>query len=520
MDLEIQKKIGLYIRVSSDKQLEEGFSFQAQEEKLVEEAKREKRDYILYKDGGITGKNMDKREGLKSLMNDVEIGLIDKVYVTKISRLARNSRDLENIIYEFEKNNVYFKAISDGIDTSTPIGSVMVKLLGIFAEMERDIIIEQTRAGAEKRAKEGKMYGSGPIFGYDRVPNGRTMKIVPNEKERPIVERIFRMYLGGYGYKAIANRLNKEGYRTKKHKLFAINTIKTILDNPLYAGYIRYGKYRDWTKKRRKGLSKSPILVEGNHEGFISYDDYEKVKKRMSQNQRRKPPVGKYILSGILTCPECGSKMVGSKTVYKTKRGKVERLYYTCSRFHNKGTTACHSNGIRVDLIDPIVLKKIARKLNSQTMIDNLYNYIVNNTIDKNSIEGQKRLLDLEIAKLKKRKIELRNIYSEGFITSDEFKEDIEKTNIKQGEYDLLINELGKEEKEQESTTLNISKKDIEIFLKNIIKNLKIDNKKFRLKVKELLKIMIRKVDIVSKSELDIKVEINYENIFLEYFND
>jgi site-specific DNA recombinase len=155
----MSKKIGLYIRVSLEKQLEEGFSFQAQEERLIEEAKHEKRDYIVYRDGGITGKNITERDGLKQLMKDVELGLIDKVYVTKISRLARNSRDLENIIYEFEKNDVAFKAIIDGIDTSTAMGSVMIKLLGIFAEMERDIIIEQTRAGAEKRAKEGKIYG-------------------------------------------------------------------------------------------------------------------------------------------------------------------------------------------------------------------------------------------------------------------------------------------------------------------------------------------------------------------------
>jgi site-specific DNA recombinase len=136
-----------------------------------------------------------------------------------------------------------------------------------------------------------------PIFGYDRVPNGRTTKIVINEKVGKIISIIFNMYFGGHGYKVIANRLNKDGFRTKKKKLFAINTIKTILDNPLYAGYIRYGKYKDWNKKRRKGLSESYILVEGNHESIITKDEWDQVQKRMKQNQRRKPPVGKYIIA-------------------------------------------------------------------------------------------------------------------------------------------------------------------------------------------------------------------------------
>ena len=140
--MDINKKIGLYIRVSSEKQLKDGFSFENQEEKLIEEVKREKRDYILYKDGGISGTKTEDRLGLKRLMKDVELGLIDKVYVTKISRLARNARDLLNMIHEFEWNNVTFKAINDGIDTSNHMGKIMITLMGLFAQMERDVVVE------------------------------------------------------------------------------------------------------------------------------------------------------------------------------------------------------------------------------------------------------------------------------------------------------------------------------------------------------------------------------------------
>jgi len=514
-----EKKIGLYIRVSSDKQLEEGFSFQAQEERLIEEAKREKRDYVLYKDGGITGKSMDDREGLKSLMRDVELGIIGKVYVTKISRLARNSRDLENLIYEFEKNNVYFKAIGDGIDTSTPMGNVMVKLLGIFAEMERDIIMEQTRSGAEKRAKEGKMYGSGSILGYDRVSDGRTKKIIINEKEKIIIEKIYTLYLNGHGYKAIVNRLNKEGYRTKNKKLFSIGTIKTILDNPLYEGYIRYGKYKDWNKKRRKGLEESPIFVVGNHEAIIDPEDWKKVHDRMNTNQLRKPPVGKYMLAGVLCCPECGSKMVGSKTVYHTNKGRVEKLYYTCSRFHNKGITACHSNGIRVDLIDPIAIKKIAKELNSNKLADVLYNYIVDNSIDKNSIEGKRRLLEMEIEKQASRRLELRKLYTEGIIDTDELKEDIEKIKIKTNEYQTLLDEMVNDETNKKAKSIDISKDDVDQFLANIAFTLQTTEESERLKVKELIRLIVSKIEITEKSKAEMKITLKYDEMLFRLLN-
>lgn len=518
--MNINKKIGLYIRVSSEKQLKDGFSFENQEEKLVEEVKREKRDYILYKDGGISGTKTDDRLGLKQLMKDVELGLIDKVYVTKISRLARNASDLLNMIHEFEKNNVTFKAINDGIDTSNHMGKIMITLMGLFAQMERDVIVEQTRAGAEKRAKEGKMYGSGAIFGYDRVPNGRTMKIVLNEKEKDIVKRIFNMYLGGHGYKAIANRLNKEGFRTKKHKLFAINTVKTILENPLYAGYIRYGKYKDWNMKRRKGLTTSHILVEGNHEAIISYEDYLTVQERMKTNQRRKPPVGKYMLAGVLTCPECGSKMVGSKTRYKKKNGEqVERLYYTCSQFHNKGLTACHSNGIRVDLIDPIAIKKIAKKLNSLELVDTLYKYITESTIDENSIDGKRRILEIEIEKLHQRKIELRKLYTDGIINSDELVEDIENVKSKTTEYESLITELENDTELQKSKSITITKHDVESFLSDIISVLKTDTESERLKVKELIRSIVSRIDVTSKSQASMDIKLGYDEMLYQILN-
>jgi site-specific DNA recombinase len=519
----IKKKLGLYIRVSSEKQLREGFSFEDQEEKLIAEADREKMDYIVYKDGGISGTNTEKRDGLKQLLRDVELGLISKVYVTKISRLARNSRDLQNILFEFERNNVFFKSISDGIDTSTPMGNVMVKLMGIFAEMERDTIMEQTRAGLMKRAKEGKMYGSGPILGYDRVVDEEskknTTKIIINEDEKVIIELIYSLYLGGYGYKAITNKLNKQGYRTKRRKLFSINTVKNTLENPLYAGFIRYGKFKDWTKKRRKGMSEDYIFVEGDHEAIVSKEDWEKVKDKMGQNQRRKTPVGSYLLSGTLTCPECGSKMVGTKSKYNTKKGPVERLYYVCSQYYNKGLTACHSNGIRVDLIDPVIISKVSEVFNSDELVDILSEYIKESTINESSLDGKIRVLELEIEKNNNRKLELRELYTEGIISGKELKEDIIKIDNKSEQYRQLIIDIEQNPKHNKSVHIVVTKEDIKDFLKGISKRLIESKNEEKLIVKQLLRTMINKISIISKDTLAVETDIKYDEILFRLLN-
>ena len=269
-----------------------------------------------------------------------------------------------------------------------------------------------------------------------------------------------------------------------------------------------------WTKKRRKGLVTSPILVEGNHEAIISKEDYDKVQERMKSNQRRKPPVGKYMLAGVLTCPECGSKMVGSKTRYKKKNGEqVERLYYTCSQFHNKGLTACHSNGIRVDLIDPIAIKKIAKKLNSAELVDTLYKYILENTLDENSTDGKRRILEIEIEKQTTRKVELRKLCTEGIITVEELKEDIEKLNKKTEEYKLLLIELDQDDNIQKSESLNITKQDVELFLSSISSTIKTDVDSERLKVKELIRSMVNRIDVLNKSQASMDIQLSYDEM-------
>ncbi|RPK03260.1 hypothetical protein BSBH6_02734 [Bacillus subtilis] len=78
------------------------------------------------------------------------------------------------------------------------------------------------------------------------------------------------------------NPSQTKDHRTKKNKDFSINGVKTILNNPLYAGFIRYNVRRDWNEKRRNNINPPPVIERGQHEAIISEEIWEKAKNIMS----------------------------------------------------------------------------------------------------------------------------------------------------------------------------------------------------------------------------------------------
>ncbi|MFS1518795.1 recombinase family protein [Bacillus sp. SCS-151] len=116
-----------------------------------------------------------------------------------------------------------------------------------------------------QRAKEGSWNG-GVVFGYDSTDK----ELIVNPIEAEIVQLIFTLYIEGKGLKAIADHLNKAGYRTKRSKHFSINSTATILYNTIYNGKIRWLQVENWDKKRRHGRNTNPLLVNGKHKAIIS----------------------------------------------------------------------------------------------------------------------------------------------------------------------------------------------------------------------------------------------------------
>lgn len=146
----------IYVRVSTEEQAEQGYSIDVQKERLIAFCKSQGwEDYKLYIDDGYTGTNTN-RPALKRLIRHIEAKKVHTVVVYKLDRLSRKQKDVLSLIEDvFEKNNVAFASSSEKFDTSTAFGKAMIGILAVFAQLERDMIIERTTSGRRQKISKG-----------------------------------------------------------------------------------------------------------------------------------------------------------------------------------------------------------------------------------------------------------------------------------------------------------------------------------------------------------------------------
>lgn len=278
----MNKIAAIYIRVSTDAQREEGYSIDAQKEMLTAYCvSKGIKKYEYYIDGGFSGSNIDRPE-LKRLIEDVKGGKIDCVLVYKLDRLSRSQKDTLYLIEDvFNPHNVDFISLNESMDTSTPLGRLMLGILSAFAQLERENIKERTSMGMKERVKEGYWMGGGRVpFGYD-YDSSRGI-LVPNG-DAETVRRIYELYLDGYSLNAIARML---GLRYEK-------LARQILMRKSNAGYIVYNGEE----------------YKGKHEAIVSLETYEKAMQKMQERSGKFKGGAQNLLTGLVRCGVCGAKM-------------------------------------------------------------------------------------------------------------------------------------------------------------------------------------------------------------------
>ncbi|SHK53306.1 site-specific DNA recombinase [Paramaledivibacter caminithermalis DSM 15212] len=382
--------------------------------------------------------------------------MFDEVIVWKTSRLARNILDLLQIVNILEKNDVTFKSMTEPYDTSTPTGKLMISMLASIAEFERTTIIENLKMGMVARAKKGLKNG-GRMLGYKSVGSGKDSRLVIVPEEAEIVKKVFNMYISGKGYKAIANRLNKEGYKTIKGNLFGITAISNIISNPTYVGKIRFNRYVDYANKRRKGKNEDFILVEGQHEAIITEEVWEKAQEIRDTRAAKYPRTysGEFPLTGLLVCPVCGHGMVAARTVNTLKGGEKRRIrYYSCGQFRNKGSVACSANSVRADEAEKYVFDRIKEVLLNDRVLKDIVKKLNKNRKDKiKPLEREYVSIERQIESYSIKKNRVFELYEDGTISKEMLNErllNIEETlsNLanRKAEIKLEIDKNGSDE--------------------------------------------------------------------------
>ena len=202
-------RVGIYARVSTLEQKNEGYSIGEQESRLRSFcAAKGWNVYKSYIDGGYSGANMN-RPGLNMMLEDARSGRIEAILVYKLDRLSRSQRDTLEIIEDILiPSSVEFISITENLDTSTPFGRVIISILAAFAALERAQIKERMALGIEGRAKDGYWHGAdcSPI-GYDYTDG----ELVVNEYEASIVREVFSLYNQRVGTWSICRQLNERG---------------------------------------------------------------------------------------------------------------------------------------------------------------------------------------------------------------------------------------------------------------------------------------------------------------------
>lgn len=379
------KKCVIYIRVSTEMQVD-GFSLDGQRNILKRYAEREGmivKD--IYEDAGKSGKSIEGRPAFTKMLKDIGDGLsIDYILVYKLSRFGRNAADILNSIEYIQSYDINLIATEEGIDSSQTSGKLLISVLSAVSEIERENIIEQTMNGRKEKARQGGWNGGFAPYGY-KLENG---KLFIAEDEADIIKMIFELYvyedIGTYN---IATRLNYQGIKKKLRQnntldYWSQNTVRRILDNPVYVGKVAFGRRKKTKVKGTKNQyqileSKDFILGDGQHEAIISEELWNLAYAKRQAGKKKQPHNSfdhVHLLSSILRCPSCGGPMhiryQGSRYV----NGVSTRYYeYGCVYTRTDKGHICNYHGRIKDYeIEPYIISLIKDLVYNDEFANNL----------------------------------------------------------------------------------------------------------------------------------------------------
>lgn len=314
----------------------------------------------VYSDLGISGTGIEKRNDFKRLLQDCEEGKIDIILTKSISRFARNTVDLLNVVRHLKELGIEVRFEKEGISSLTWDGELMLSILASFAQEEVISTSNNIKWAIKKKFESGKPQCRYKIYGYRW--DGDNLVIEPEEAK--IVKLIFQMYLNKVSAERMEIELKEMGVIATNGGYFNIGTIRDMLLNITYTGNLLLQKsYTPNPLVRRKVKNNGELpkyYVENNHEAIIPMEMFiqvqEERKRRKAEGQRAN--FGKNItcFSCRVKCPICG------KNYMRNSRSKnsdgIKAHIWTCGTRLTGGSKACPGK-----TINEIALKRVSAKV-------------------------------------------------------------------------------------------------------------------------------------------------------------
>lgn len=353
----------------------------------------------VYQDEGFTGYNTNRPE-FQAMMKEIRNKKIKCVIVYRLDRISRNVSDFCNLKNEFLKYNVDFISVTENFDTSTPMGSAMLMISSVFAQLERDTIAERIRDNMYELAKTGRWLGGNTPLGYKSGKvetmsiDGKKrslykLEIIPEEAE--IIKLIWNKMCELKGLGKLESYLLRQGIKTRNGNNFTRFSLITILKNPVYViadnnikqffekknvtiyenneikldnnqGLIAYNKREESIGKPKnyKDISEWIIAV-GKHQGIISSEQFIEVWNLIETNRdkrSRNPRQNTSILSGVIKCKHCGSYM-RPRLRNKVDPNGERNFTYLCELKDKSRKQLCKCKNINGIETDKLVIQKI-----------------------------------------------------------------------------------------------------------------------------------------------------------------
>lgn len=408
-------RVAIYIRVSTEEQVKEGYSISAQKHKLKAFCIAQDWEVAgIYPDEGISAKDMN-RPNLQRMLKDIEEGLIDCVLVWRLDRLTRSVSDLYKILEKFEKYNCKFKSATEVFDTTSAMGRMFITIVAAMAQWERENLGERISMGYEEKVRQGKYALNFRPFGYDLVLTKGDLII--NEPEAKTVRTIYDLYNKGYSANRICQYLNERNITTRDKNTWNDTHIMRLIKNPLYKGSLKW----------------NDVVYDGAHDPIISSELFDATQRLIEKRRPKHPRIisSNFIFAGKLKCVKCGHAMVGSKTYETNKFGeKVIYNFYRCNKGKTgqcKGSYNVSERRLEQSFLDYIT-KQDFNFEQAAALGDELLN-------QESPEENDKLTLELELIKISNRRKKWQYLWADEVMSDDDFRARIAEAEKEEKKY-------------------------------------------------------------------------------------
>jgi site-specific DNA recombinase len=414
----MNKRVGIWIRVSTEVQAQ-GDSPEHHEHRAKSYAEVKGWNVIeVYHLEAVSGKSVMDHPEAKRMLEDIRNGHITGLIFSKLARLARNTRELLEFADIFKRYNADLISLEESIDTSSPVGRFFYTLISAMAEWERAEIGSRVKASVSTRAKLGKSLGGEAPFGY----KWENKELVLDETEAPVRQLIHELFVKHKRKRTVAQMLNEQGYRTRRGGKFSDTSIDRMLCDPIAKGMRRVnytestGDGKHWKLKPKEEwvFIETPRIISDE-----LWDECNRILDEMSNKRGKVRRKGVHLFSGVLRC-ECGTKM------YMRLRSPK----YVCKNCQNK---------VAPDDLEEIFHGRLENFLFSDTEIQNHLDQEKQMLLDKEQLlETRKK----ELQTLKQKVANIMELYHEGELSKEAFKEHHEPVYEKQKQVEQSILEL------------------------------------------------------------------------------